>query len=414
MRRGASSALAACWGGDYAPAVDRQVESLIARADVARAGEWLGQNDARVLELQRTITRIPSPTGDEGRRGAFVADRFTALGLEGVSTDKVGNVHGRFGDGDGAGVVICSHLDTVFAESVPLDVRESNGRISAPGIGDNARGLAAMLTVAEAFGTCGVRTTRPVTFIASVGEEGEGDLRGVKHLFEDPSFRPHAFIALDGPGMDRIVHRALGSRRLRATFKGPGGHSWAAFGIANPAHAVGAATAQIAEIPLPASPRAALSVVRIGGGGSLNTIPREAWLDFDLRSESESALESLYESATKELARALDATNRRRAAGTAPLTLHLTPLGARPSGTTAERHPLVQAAIAATRALGATPQLAAASTDANVPISAGIPGIALGAGGKGGDAHLESEWYENVNGPAGIFRALLVAVAAGT
>jgi acetylornithine deacetylase/succinyl-diaminopimelate desuccinylase-like protein len=153
-------------------------------------------------------------------------------------------------------------------------------------------------------------------------------------------------------------------------------------------------------------------VVRLGGGSSLNTIPMEAWLELDLRSEHEGALESLYGSVTQALGRALDLVNRRRAAGTPPLTLELDPLGHRPSGATDERHPLVQAAVAATRALGATPSLAAASTDANVPISRGVPGIALGAGGRGGDAHLPTEWYENVNGPAGLLRALLVAVTA--
>ena len=392
--------------------MDRHIASLIARADVLRARVWLQANDARVLDLQRAIVRVPAPTGEESRRGALVAERLAALKLADIRTDAAGNVHGRYGDGEGPGVVLCSHLDTVFAESVALAIRETNGRIAAPGIGDNARGLAALLAVAEACRSCEVAVKRPITFIASVGEEGHGDLRGVKHLFEDPSFRPAAFIALDGPGLERVVHRALGSRRLRATFRGPGGHSWAAFGVANPAHATGIAAAQIAEIPLPSNPRAALSVVRIGGGSSLNTIPQDAWLEFDLRSESESALEKLYESATNALARALDVVNRRRSAGTAPLTLHVTPLGQRPSGATAEAHQLVQAALAATRALGASPQLAAASTDANVPISRGVPGIALGAGGKGGDAHLETEWYENTSGPEGVFRALLVAVAA--
>jgi acetylornithine deacetylase/succinyl-diaminopimelate desuccinylase-like protein len=392
--------------------VDATVASLLARVDVARARRWLLDRDRHVLELQREIVKIPAPTGDESRRAAFVVERFEALGLTGAGVDRAGNAQARLGDGPGPGIVICSHLDTVFAASVALDVRETNGRIAAPGIGDNARGLAALLTVAEACRACEVRTARPITFIASVGEEGHGDLKGVKHLFEDPAFVPEAFIALDGPGLERVVHRALGSRRLRATFRGPGGHSWAAFGVANPAHAVGLAAARIAEIPLPMSPRASLSVVRIGGGSSLNTIPQDAWLEFDLRSESEAALERLYESATNALARALDVVNRSRSAGTPPLTLHLTPLGQRPSGATSEKHPLVQAALAATRALGATPQLAAASTDANVPISRGVPGIALGAGGKGGDAHLESEWYENAGGPEGILRTLIVAVAA--
>jgi di/tripeptidase len=217
---------------------------------------------------------------------------------------------------------------------------------------------------------------------------------------------------VDGAGADRVVHRALGSRRLRAVFRGPGGHSWAAFGIANPVHAVGQATAAIATMPLPRSPRSAASAVRIGGGNGLNTIPREAWLDLDLRSESEKALEAMYAGVTDALSRALDAANRRRSAGTAALTLELLPLGTRPSGVTDANHPLVQAAAAATRAVERTPDLASASTDANVAIARGVPGIALGAGGRGGDPHLPTEWYENTGGPEGLVRLLLTALAA--
>jgi di/tripeptidase len=222
-----------------------------------------------------------------------------------------------------------------------------------------------------------------------------------------------AFIALDGPGLDRIVHRALGSVRMRVTFRGPGGHSWAAFGVPNPAHAVGIATARMAELPLPATPRTALSVVRIGGGHSLNTIPMAAWLELDLRAESDQVLASFRETIGIVLEGTLVWINKHRAPGTAPLVMDVASLGERPSGTTPESQPLVQAAMAATRALGGTPALAAASTDANVAISRGIPGIAIGAGGRGGDAHLLTEWYENGGGAAGIVRCLLVVVAAG-
>lgn len=395
--------------------MDRLIAELLARPDVAAAREWIEWHDARTLSLQHAIATIPAPTFDEGRRGAFIAERLVAIGLKEVSTDEVGNVSACLG-GNGPGVIVCSHLDTVFPSGTPLKAPIDGTRIRAPGIGDNARGLAALLTLAEACITSGVQLSRPITFLASVGEEGQGDLRGVKHYLDAVGRQPSAisaFVALDGPGLDRIVHRALGSIRLRATYKGPGGHSWAAFGVANPAHAVGIATARIADIALPASPRASLSVVRIGGGHSLNTIPMAAWLELDLRAESHEALKALDESVKEVLQRALEQVNRTRLPGTNPLALDVTPLGERPSGTTDEHHPLVQAALAATRALGATPALAAASTDANVPISRGIPGIALGAGGKGGDAHLLSEWYENVNGPAGIVRCLLVALAVG-
>lgn len=389
------------------------MKSLLARPDVAAARAWIEAQDAATLRLQRTISGIPSPPFNETARAAFIAEEMRTIGLADVHSDEIGNVFARYGDQDGSAIVVCSHLDTVFPIDTRVETSEDGARIHGPGIGDNARGLAALLTLAEALVRHRVKTP-PVLFMASVGEEGEGDLRGVKHFF-GPSSTQHpapitGFIALDGPGLDRIVHRALGSRRLRGTFRGPGGHSWAAFGVANPAHAVGVATAKIGEIPLPASPRAALSVVRIGGGQSLNTIPDEAWLELDIRAEADAVLDELYNEAVSAMHRAAELVSRRRSSGTPALTVELTSLGERPSGTTAEESPLVQASIAATRAVGGSPALATASTDANVAISRGIPGVALGAGGKGGDAHLLSEWYENANGPAGIVRCLLTVL----
>jgi len=252
---------------------------------------------------------------------------------------------------------------------------------------------------------------RPVRFTATVGEEGSGNLRGVKHLFANGDGRPHAFIALDGAGLERIVHRALGARRYRVTYRGPGGHSWGAFGVANPANAVGRATSLLADLPAQHSPRSTCAVVRLGGGTGLNSIPQEAWLDLDLRSEDPRALVQLDETVQGVLARALTEENSHRTAGTPPLRLDLRRVGDRPSGLTPRAHPLVQTAIAATRSLGRPHELACASTDANVPIALGVPAIALGAGGHAGDAHLPTEWYENVDGPLGVVRALLVTAA---
>ena len=393
--------------------MDRTVKEIAARNDVAAAQAWLARHDADVLGWQRAVAEIPAPTGDEERRAAFVAERFAALGLSAVRRDRAGNVLARFGEGPGPGVVLAAHLDTVFAAEIPHAVTAVDGRLVAPGIADNARGLAALLAVAAALPYAGAALRRPVTFVATTGEEGAGDLKGAKHLFEDPTFLPDAFIAVDGAGVDRVVHRALGSRRLRAEFRGPGGHSWAAFGVANPAHAAGLAVAAIAALPLPPTPRSAASVVRIGGGNSLNTIPQEGWLELDLRSEDEATLEGLFAGASQALGRALDTVNRQRTAGTPALTLELVPLGTRPSGATSPSHPLVQAAAAATRFVGRTPELAAASTDANVAIAHGVPGIALGAGGRGGDPHLPTEWYDNTGGPEGLVRLLLVTLAMG-
>jgi tripeptide aminopeptidase len=393
--------------------VEARIHSLLARADVQAASARLAAADASTLDLQRRIAAIPAPTGGEQARAALVAEQFQALGLVDVRTDRAGNVHARLGNGDPGtpAAVIAAHLDTVFSATADHAIQDAGGRIKGPGIGDNARGLAAMVALAGALKDIALPPGASVRFVATVGEEGHGDLKGAKHLFEDPGFKPRAFIALDGAGIERIVHRALGSRRLRARYTGPGGHSWAAFGVPNPVHAVGEAVSLIAGLPLPAQPRASLSVVRIGGGSALNVIPGEAWLELDIRAEAEPAVEQLYGGVTQALGRALDVVNRRRAAGTAPLALHVEPLGHRPSGATDEKQPLVQAALAATRALGFTPSLATASTDANIAISRGVPGIALGAGGRGGDAHLVSEWYENTDGPAGIVRALLVVLA---
>ena len=208
-----------------------------------------------------------------------------------------------------------------------------------------------------------------------------------------------------------MIHRALGSKRYQVTFRGPGGHSWAAFGVANPANAVGRAVALLADLPTQQAPRTTCAVVRLGGGTGLNSIPQEAWLDLDLRSEDPRALSQLDVTVRAALERAADDENRRRTAGSPPLRAEIRLLGDRPSGMTPRAHPLVQAAVAANRALGRDAELASASTDANVPIALGIPAIALGAGGKAGDAHLATEWYENVEGALGIIRALLVTTA---
>jgi tripeptide aminopeptidase len=393
--------------------VSHTIDAVAARPELQRAREWLERFDGETLAWQRAIAAIPAPTGDEAHRAEAMAARLGEVGLESPRRDGAGNVIARWADGgEGAGVVVAAHLDTVFPSGTDLTVHQHGPRLIAPGISDNARGLAGIIALAGACRQTGIRPAVPITFVATTGEEGAGDLAGARHLFADPRFQPVAFIALDGAGTQRVVHRALGSRRLRAVFRGPGGHSWAAFGIANPTHAVGIAAAAVSEMTLPPLPRSTASVVRIGGGSGLNTIPQEAWLELDLRSENETALDTLYAGATQALARALDVANRRRSPGTAPLTLQIVPLGHRPSGVTDPGHPLVQAAVAATESLGHTPELAAASTDANVAISRGVPGIALGAGGRGGDAHLETEWYENVDAAAGLFRALLVTCAA--
>jgi tripeptide aminopeptidase len=394
--------------------VSDPITALLEHPRIADARAAIETSDAETLALQSAVSAIASPTGLESRRAAWLADRFRDAGLAGVRLDDAGNVHGWLGERSrGPAVVLAAHLDTVFGSEVDVTVRrERDGvRLEGPGISDNARGLAALVALARALSRASVPLSRPVLFAGTVGEEGSGDLRGVRHLFGVKDFTPHAMIAVDGAGVERIIHRGVGSVRMRARFRGPGGHSWAAFGVANAASAVGRAAAAVADLPIPREPPSSLSVVRLGGGTGLNSIPQEAWLDLDIRSESAEALAKLEGQVVAALERARDAENGRRTPGTPLLKVELEPLGRRPSGLTPRAHPLVQAALEANRALGLAHELAASSTDANLPMSLGIPAIALGAGGNAGDTHRTSEWYENTQGPLGIVRALLVTAA---
>jgi acetylornithine deacetylase/succinyl-diaminopimelate desuccinylase-like protein len=283
--------------------------------------------------------------------------------------------------------------------------------LSGPGIGDNGRGLAAMLALAEEIEGVRIRVRSPIDFVATTGEEGAGDLRGAKAFFAGAAGRVSAAIALDGAGDERVVHRALGARRLRVTYRGTGGHSWAAYGVANPVHAAAAAVAALAALTLPQDPRTALTVGRIGGGIAVNAIPECGWFEVDLRSGSAAVLDRCDRDVRAAVRTAEFAENARRASGTQPLTVEIEVIGDRPCGDIPADDPLVLAAVEATRLIGREADLATASTDANVPISLGIPAIALGAGGRGGDAHTISEWYDNTDGPLGLARALTIVVA---
>jgi len=392
------------------------IDAVLLSERVRTARAHIERSDEATLGRQAALSAIPAPTGAEGARGARVAEMFGEAGLDEITIDAVGNVRGWCGKRESRNdcVVLSAHLDTVFGPELDVSVSRHGPRLEGPGIADNARGLAALVAIGEALVRAEVETRRPVLFAATVGEEGSGDLRGVRYLFgpsAHPPVRPSAFIALDGAGIERIVHRALGARRYRVTYHGPGGHSWAAFGVANPANAVGGAIERIASLPTHNAPRTTHAVVRLGGGTGLNSIPQNAWFDLDLRSEEPRALEKLDTAVQTILTQALDEENRRRMPGTVPLTIDVRRVGDRPSGLTPRTHPLVQTAVAATRAVGHDHQLACASTDANVPIALGVPAVALGAGGRAGDAHLPTEWYENDKGALGIVRALLVTAA---
>ena len=374
------------------------------------------ETDADTLDDQLELVSIPSPPFGEETRAHRLVERFREIGLAQVRRDGEGNVLGAIpgANGDPRPVVVAAHLDTVFPAGTDLTPRRENGRIYVPGITDNARGLAGMLTVARVLARAGVRPKRPVVFVGTVGEEGAGDLRGVKHLFGDRGElrEASAFIALDGSGLRRIVHRAIGSRRLRVEVDGPGGHSWADRGAPNPIVALGAAVSEIATLALPEPSRTALTVARIGGGTSINAIPHGGWMELDLRSEAPGVLPRLEESVRGVLGRVVEEESAARRQGTGPLTFRVTVIGDRPSGETLPREPLVQAASAITYGLGQKPELVGSSTDANVPMALGIPAIAIGVGGDSGGIHTTDEWYSNENGALGVERALLIILAA--
>jgi len=390
-------------------------ESRTARTHRALAASHarLARRDAATIRTQIAISQIAAPTGDEQRRAEWVAARFRSLGLSDAHLDPAGNVIAtRVGTEDTRPVLVCAHLDTVFGRDVALTVRRDGQRLTGPGIGDNGRGLAAMLAIAEEIDGRAVRTRRPIIFAATTGEEGAGDLRGAKYLFSSLHAEPAAAVALDGAGDERIVHRALGSRRYRVTYRGPGGHSWAAFGVPNAVHAAASAAAMLGTLPLTKSPRTTLSVSRIGGGTSINSIPEEGWLEVDLRSTSASVLDRFDREIRIIVRAAAQQENARRATATPPLSYDVMVIGDRPSGELPPEHPLVVSAVEATQLIDRDPELATASTDANVPIAMGIPAIAIGAGGRGGDAHTPGEWYDNVDGPVGIARAMTILATA--
>jgi acetylornithine deacetylase/succinyl-diaminopimelate desuccinylase-like protein len=394
---------------------DREIMRAVWREPaVSGARAKLEAEAPAVLASQVEVSEIAAPTGEEEERGNWLLERFRALGLTQLDRDAAGNVIGvRAGiEPDERPVVVCAHLDTVFPRDTEIRVRREGDRLVGPGIGDNGRGLAALLALASAIDGVAVRTRAPIVFVGTTGEEGAGDLRGAKHLFANGMRVARAAVILDGAGDDRVVHQALGSRRYRVTFRGPGGHSWSAYGAPNAVHAAAACAARLAALPLPAEPRTTLSVGRIGGGMAVNAIPSEAWLEVDVRSTAPEHLPRLEAQIEAIVRQSEREENARRARGSAALTSEIALIGDRPAGETAVDHPLIAAAMEATRLIGREPALAAASTDANVPISLGIPAVAIGAGGRGGNAHTPAEWFEDREGGLGLQRALGIALAA--
>jgi tripeptide aminopeptidase len=386
---------------------------------VRAALDILKADNAWTLQQQVELTAIPSPPFKESKRGAEFKKRLEALGLKNIRVDTAGNVIAeRRGTGSGPTVVIAGHLDTVFPEGTNVEVKHDGTKLRAPGIGDDDRGLAVVLAVVRAFEKAGVQTLGTVYFVGDVGEEGPGNLRGMRSLFlRELKGKVDYFISVDDSGLG-IASRAVGSHRYRVSYKGPGGHSYGAFGIPNPIHALGRAIAGIADIQVPATPKTTFNVGVIQGGTSVNSISGEASMEVDMRSEDVKSLADVDAKVQRIIHDALNAENARwpgpRAAA-AKISLVVDTIGIRPTGGQADSARIVQTALAAGKALGFTSATSASSTDANIPISLGIPAIRIGGGGDAEGAHSLGEWYDD--GPNGYlgpqWAALLVAALAG-
>lgn len=417
----AAVALFTAQGAVLAQTPAEEVERLAGLPALERAFEAIDTLEPRTLEDHIALTEVAAPPFEEDERARVYADWLREAGADSVFIDDEGNVVGvrrRRGGAPEAGgrprtVAISGHLDTVFPASVDVTVEQRGDTLYAPGIGDDTRGLIAVLTVLRALERAEIETRDDVLFIGTVGEEGLGDLRGMKHLFREGADPIHAWIDIDGTGLGRIVNKGLGSHRFRVTFRGPGGHSWGAFGLANPAHALGRAIRRFEEVAdtlTRSGPRTSYNVGRIGGGTSVNSIPFEAWMEVDMRSVSEQSLARIDAAFRDAMSDALEAANALRRDGP-PLEVEVDQIGDRPSGEIPDDHPLVRRAAAAIRLFGGEPTLARSSTDSNIPIALGIPAVTIGSGGSGGGAHSPGEWWVNDDGHLAIQAALLLLVS---
>jgi acetylornithine deacetylase/succinyl-diaminopimelate desuccinylase-like protein len=396
------------------PAILASVSNLSRQPAVRQALDFIQKNEAQTIANTKAINAIPAPTFQEGKRAHDYAERFRALGLEQVHIDEAGNVLGSYkGSGAGPTVMLAAHLDTVYPMATDLTVTEKDGRLYAPGIADNARSLAAILTIAEAIKAAKIQTDGDIIFCGNVGEEGLGDLKGVKHIFAQHK-EIKAFVglepALGGEQGDPVTYLATGSRRYKVSFKGPGGHSYEAFGLPSAIHALGRAVAHIDDLRVPTDPKVTFNVGVIEGGQSVNTIAGAASMLVDMRSEDKAALQSVEKQILSAVQQGAEETNKRWNSNA--IKAEPTLIGDRPAGKMSVESPIVQVALAASSALGQKPALDSAhSTDANLPMSLGIPAITMSGGGSSSGIHsAKHEWWAPVNAHLGPQNVMLTVL----
>ena len=385
--------------------------ALKQEASIKSALEAVKTNEPEMLTEQARVCEIPAPPFHEQQRGLKLKKLFENLELKDVHIDAAGSVIGsRPGAQARPNVVLAAHLDTVFPEGTNVKVTHEGNVMKGPGIGDDCRGLVTMLGVIRALKEAQVKTPGTITFVADVGEEGLGDLRGMKELFSNSlKGQIDRFVSIDGLG-DHITNVGVGSYRYRVTFKGPGGHSFGAFGMANPIQAMGRAIAKIDAFQVPTQPKTTFNVGRVGGGTSVNAIPFEAWMEVDMRSADVGSLDrlnSMFKAAVNE---AVEEENKRWN-NKGPVSVSPEMVGLRPAGQTPESAPIVQTALAVSKALNLESKLGEGSTDSNVPMNMHIPAITIGGGGQGSGAHSLNETYDSTDSWKGTQRALLLIVS---
>ncbi len=379
---------------------DRTIQSIRASAGFKTAVATLDREHDRIVEDTITLTEIPAPPFKEQARAKAYMAMLRAHGLTDVEMDAEGNVMGlRRGTGPAGAplVVLAAHLDTVFPEGTPVKVRREGTKLSAPGIGDDTHSLAVLLGYVRALDAAKIKTKRDILFVGNVGEEGPGDLRGVRYIFTKGKYKDRvaAFFSMDGTAADRVTFGAVGSKRYRVTFKGPGGHSYGAYGLVNPMAAMGTTVVEMNKIVTPTTPKTTYATSVVGGGTSVNSIPDAIWLEVDMRSESREELAKIDAKFLQIVDGAVKAENAARSTRAGAITADVKQIGERPTGATKEDAEIVQITAAAVRAAG-YPQavLGASSTDSNIPISLGIPAVTIGSGGTGGRAHAVDEWID--------------------
>ena len=404
---------------DLAPSLQQEVARLAASPEVRSAYNWFRTQEPQFLQWQMEMARIGAPPFGESARAAWLQERFREIGLDDVRIDDVGNVFGTHPGFGRRHVALSAHIDTVFPANTPLNIRQQGSRIYGPGVSDNGAGVVAMLAIASLLRSVRIRHALPFVFIGNVGEEGEGDLRGMRHVFSTPRWKDSIAytLVLDGAGSDTIVAEALGSRRFEVIVRGPGGHSWSDFGAPNPIVILARAIETFAATTVPAIPKTTFNVGVIRGGTSVNSIPESASMKVDIRSTSMGEMERLEHSLRRALNRAVEdetmASEMRSPAQKRPsgVNCEVVVIGNRPAGELPPGARILQVVKAVDAQLSNAAHVQRASTDANVPLSLGLEALAIGGGGSGGGAHTLQEWFDSNGRELGLKRILLTMLA---